>query len=99
MNPNYVVIVKQDLDKLLSVGFIALVEEASWLSLIIVVLKKNNKLKIYMDFLQLNVATNKDPYLLPFTEEVLDEVARHEVYSFLDGFSSYHQIMISPKNK
>jgi hypothetical protein len=27
-------------------------------------------------------------------EEVLDMVARHEVYSFLDGFYDYHQIMI-----
>jgi hypothetical protein len=37
MNPNYVVVVKQDLDKLLNLGFIALVEEVSWLSPIIVV--------------------------------------------------------------
>ncbi len=40
MNPNYVVIFKQDLDKLLNVGFITLVEEASWLLPIIVVPKK-----------------------------------------------------------
>jgi hypothetical protein len=25
-------------------------------------------------------------------------VARHEVYSFLDGFSSYHHITITPKD-
>ncbi len=36
--------VKHDLDKLLVVGFIVLVEEASWLSLIVVVLKKSKKL-------------------------------------------------------
>jgi hypothetical protein len=36
--------------------------------------------------------------LYPFIEE-LDKVASHEVYSFLDGFSSYHQIMIAPKSK
>jgi hypothetical protein len=36
--------------------------------------------------------------LYPFIKE-LDKVASHEVYSFLDGFSSYHQIMIAPKNK
>ncbi len=33
----------------------------------------------------------ENPYLLPFTEEVLDMVVGHEVYwSFLDGFYSYH---------
>jgi hypothetical protein len=29
----------------------------------------------------------------------LDEVAKHEVYSFLDGFFGYHQIMITPKSR
>jgi hypothetical protein len=44
MNPNYIIVVKQDLDKLLAVGFIVLVEEATWLSLILVVPKRNGKL-------------------------------------------------------
>jgi hypothetical protein len=39
-----------------------------------------------MDFRQLNVATKKYPYPLPFTKEVLEEMAGHEVYSFLDYF-------------
>jgi hypothetical protein len=50
MNSNYVVVVKQDLDKLLVVGFITLVEEVTWLSSIVVVPKKNGKLQICMDF-------------------------------------------------
>jgi hypothetical protein len=50
MNPNYVVIVKQDLDKLLSASFIVPVEEARWVLQIVVVPKNNNKLRIYVDF-------------------------------------------------
>jgi hypothetical protein len=42
----------------------------------------------------------KGSYDLRFTEEVLGHmVAGHEVYSFLDGFSRYHQIMITSKNR
>jgi hypothetical protein len=52
-----------------------------------------------VDFQQLNAATKKDPYPLPFIEKVLDEVAGHEVYSFLDGFSSYHHIMITSTDR
>jgi hypothetical protein len=48
--------------------------------------KKNGKLKICVDFKKLNVATKKDSYLLPFTNEVINIVARHEVYTFLNGF-------------
>jgi hypothetical protein len=52
-----------------------------------------------MDFRKLNATTKKDPYPLPFIEEVLNMVVGHEVYSFLDGFSSYHQIMIDLENR
>jgi hypothetical protein len=55
-NPNYAIIIKQDVDKLLVVGFIKLIEEATWLSpLIVVVPKKNGKLKICIDFKKLNM--------------------------------------------
>jgi hypothetical protein len=89
LNPNYVVVVQQDIDKLLVVSFIKLIEEATWLSPIVVVLKKNGKLKICVDFKKLN-ATKNDPYPLPFMDEVINTIVRHEVYTFLDGFSRYH---------
>ncbi len=63
LNPNYATIVKQDIDKLLISGFIQFVEEATWLSPIVVVPKKNGKLKIYIDFKKLNIATKKDYFL------------------------------------
>jgi hypothetical protein len=40
LNPNYVVIMKQDINKLLTTKLIQLVEEVTWLSPIVVVLKK-----------------------------------------------------------
>jgi len=99
MNPNYVIAVKQDLDKLLSARFIALVEEASWLLSIVILPKIYYKLQICMGFQGFNAITKKYPYLLPFTEEVLDKVPSHEVYSFLDGFFGYHQIMIALQDR
>jgi hypothetical protein len=74
-------------------------EEATWLSPIVVVLKKNGELRICMDFQNLNVAKKNEPYPLPFTEEILDMVLGHEVYSFLDGFLGYHHITITSKYK
>jgi hypothetical protein len=32
---------------------------------------------------------------LPFSDEVLNVVARYQAYSFLDGYSRYHQISIA----
>jgi hypothetical protein len=44
---------------------------------------------------KLNVATRKDPYPLPFTCEVLNIITRYDAYSFLNGYSRYHQISIA----
>jgi hypothetical protein len=85
--------VKQDIDRLLVVRFIEYVEEATWLSPIIVVPKKNGKLRIYINSRELNETTKKDPYSLPFT------IAWYEAYSFLDGYLGYHQTSIAPKDK
>jgi hypothetical protein len=69
------------------------------LSPVVVVTKKNGKLRIYIDFRKLNVATKKDPYPLFFIDEVLNIVKRYEAYSFLDGYLGYHQISITLKDK
>ncbi len=71
LNPNYVATIKQDIDNLLAAGFLEYVEKATWLSPIVVVPKKNGKLKICINFRKLNVAIKKDPYPLPFTYEML----------------------------
>jgi hypothetical protein len=50
LNPNYVIVVKQDINKLLIVMFIEYIEEVTWLSPIVVVPQKNGKLRIYTNF-------------------------------------------------
>ncbi len=52
------------------VGFIQSIEEATWLSPIVVVLKKNGKFKICINFKKLNATIKKDPYPLSFIDEV-----------------------------
>jgi poly(A) polymerase Pap1 len=82
---------------LLVAGFIQYIEEATWLSPIVIVPKKNGKLRIRIDFKKLNAATKKHPYPLPFMNEVLNIVTRYEAYSLLSGYSKYHQISIAPE--
>jgi hypothetical protein len=55
--------------------------------------------RICVDFKKFNKATKKDPYPLPFFDEVLNTVIRYEPYSFLDGYSSYHQISIALEDR
>jgi hypothetical protein len=43
--------------------------------------------KICIDFKKLNAGTKKNPYSLPFIDEVLNTIVGYEAYSFLDGYS------------
>jgi hypothetical protein len=58
MNPNYVIAIKRDIDKLLVIVFIQLhVEETTSISSIIVLPKKNEKFKNFVDFKKFNATT------------------------------------------
>ena len=90
---------KEELDKLLRVGFIYAVPYNEWISLIVMVPKKNGKIQICQDYRKLNAVTKKDYFPLPFADSILDAVAGHECYSFLDGFSGYNQVKIANENE
>jgi hypothetical protein len=49
------------------------------LSPIVVVPKKNSKLRVWVDYRMFNAATITDAFSLPFMDGVLDTVAGHEM--------------------
>ena len=57
MNPNYALKVKEEINKLLRVGFIQPMMQATWLSLIVVVTKKNMKIRVCVNYKKLNTTT------------------------------------------
>ena len=91
--------VKEELDKLLRVGFIYVVPYSEWVSPIVMVPKKNGKIQIFQDYRKLNAVTKKDYFSLSFTNSILDAVVGHECYFFLDGFSGYNQVKIAKEDQ
>ncbi|GKE97675.1 retrovirus-related pol polyprotein from transposon 17.6, partial [Tanacetum coccineum] len=51
--------------------------------------------RVCIDYCKLNNATWKDHFPLPFIDQMLEQLAGHEYYCFLDGFSGYFQILIA----
>ena len=98
MNPRMQLIVKAVLEQLLQAGFIKPVEITNWVLPMVLVKKKNGKIRICIDYRALNKRTQKDHFPLPFIHIILDEVARHELYTFMDGYSGYNQISIAPED-
>ena len=46
--------------------------------------------RICIDYRKLNAANRKDHFPLPFIEQILERVASHPFYFFLDGYSGYY---------
>ena len=55
--------------------------------------------RICIDYRRLNKATHKDHFPLPFLDQMLDRLAGHDYYCFLDGYSGYNQIAIAPEDQ
>ena len=60
--------------------------------------KKMGEVQIFINLRRLNDACMHDPFLTPFTDEVLAGVGGEEMYSFIYGFSGYHQIRIAKED-
>ena len=66
---------------------------------ITVVANENNELiptrkttgwRVCIDYRKLNTATKKDHFPLPFIDQMLERLAGHAYYCFLDAFSRYN---------
>ena len=83
MNPALKDIVKEELQKLLNVGFIYPIFDTKWVSPIMVVPKKfTGKWRICVDFRELNKATLKDYFYFPFIDQVLDTLLVYSINKF-----------------
>ncbi|RVW26255.1 Transposon Ty3-I Gag-Pol polyprotein [Vitis vinifera] len=91
-------IVKEEIQKQLSVGFISVVEYPEWLANVVPVPKKDGKVRVCVDFRDLNKASPKDDFPLPHIDLLVDGTAGHSMLSFMDGFSGYNQILMAPED-
>ena len=71
------------------------VEDTQWLANIVPVPKKDGKVRMCMDYRDLNKACQKDDFPLPHIDTLIDSAASSAMYFFMDGFSGYNQIMMA----
>ena len=98
LHPRWSLQVKEEIQKQLSVGFLSVVEYPEWLSNVVRVPKKDGKVRVCVDFQDLNKVSPKDDFPLPHIDMLVDSTARHPMLSFMDGFSGYNQILMAPED-
>ena len=101
-NENFGRKIKEEIDKLLDAEFIYEIEHTEWVSPIVVVPKKNGKLRVCVNLKQVNAATVRDNYPLPITDHVLERVAGSKpIVSLMDSqattkYPLLHKISTKP---
>ena len=85
--------------KLLEAGFIREVSHPEWLANVVLVKKANGKYRMCVDYTDLNKACPKDSYPLPIIDRLVDSIACHQLYSFIDAAQGYHQIPMKKEDE
>nr|CAN67118.1 hypothetical protein VITISV_035158 [Vitis vinifera] len=98
-HPDRQKVIRNEIDKLLEAGFIREVSYPDWLANVVVVPKKERKWRVCVNYTNLNNACPKDSFPLPRIDQIVDSTSGQWMLSFLDAFSGYHQIPMSPDDE
>ena len=90
--------VRKHVEDLLSSGVIRK-SKSPWCSNVVLVRKKNGKLRLCVDYRMLNKKTVKDSYALPRVEEIFDVLNGSKLFSTIDMKSGYHQVTVEESHK
>ena len=91
--------INEEVNKLLQDKAIREVEFPDWLDNVVLVKKANGKLRLCIDFTDVNRACPKDSFPLPRIDLIVDAKAGQELLSFRDAFSGYKQIKMDPSDQ
>ncbi|RDY03821.1 hypothetical protein CR513_12550, partial [Mucuna pruriens] len=99
MKPEVALKIKDEVEKQWNAGFLAVAHYPKWVANIVPVPKKDGKVRMCVDYRDLNKASPKDNFPLPHIDILVDNTAQHSFFSFMDGFSGYNQIMMLPEDQ
>ena len=89
----------EEVARLLAAEFIREIYHSEWLANIFMVPKKDDSLRMCIDFKHINRACPKDHFPLPRIDQIVDSTAGCKQLSFLDAYSGYHQIRLYGHDK
>ncbi|KAG8482600.1 hypothetical protein CXB51_023952 [Gossypium anomalum] len=85
----------QDMPRL---RFLQEVKYSEWVANIVPIPKKDRKVRMCVDYRDLNKVSPKDNFPLPHIDTLVDNIAGYLLFSFMDGFSGYNQIKMHPED-
>ena len=99
MRPDMSLKIKEEVVKMWEAGFLEVSVHPEWVANIVPVPKKNGKVRVCVDYRDLNQASPKDDFPLPHIDVLVDNTAKNHRFSFMDGYSGYNQILMDVEDK
>lgn len=99
MKPDVALKIKEEVQKQLDSGFIRVCNYPEWVANIVPVPKKDGRVRMCVDFKDLNRASPKDDFPLPHIDILLDNTTEHAKLSFMDGYAGYNQILMAKEDE
>ena len=72
-----------------------MVEYPQWLSNVVLIPKNDDKVRVCVDFRDLNKDSTKDDFLFPHINMLVDSTVGHSMLSFMDNFFRYNTILMA----
>ena len=95
MKPEQTLKIKEEVEKQYNAGFLRVANYPEWLANVVPIPKKDEKVRMCVDFRDLNKVSPKDDFPLPHIDVLLDNIEGHALLSYIDGFSRYNQIKMA----
>lgn len=90
--------VREEVRQLLESGMIVH-SESPWASPVVCVRKKDDTLRMCVDYRKLNAVTDEDVYPMPRVEEQLDLLGEAKFITTLDLAKGYYQVPVAPEDQ
>jgi hypothetical protein len=90
MEPHHTI--GEEINRLLTVGFIRAIKHPKCLANPVLVQKKNNTWRMCIDYTNLNFACPKEDFVLPRINQIVDSTVGSKSLYFLDAYNGYNQI-------
>ena len=98
VKPEMFLKIKEEVKKQLDAGFLKVSKYPQWVANIVLVPKKDGKVRMCVDYRDLNRASPKDNFPLQHIDTLVDNTAKHYLFFFMDGFSGYNKIRMAPED-
>jgi len=90
--------IKEEWEKHFNTSFLVVTKYLQWVANVVSVQKKEGKVRMCVDYRDLNRVSPKDNFPLPHIDTLVDNTATSSLYAFMDGFSGYNQIKMAPED-